>query len=71
MGWGSGCMLVRRTLSSSGFGIGPTCGSSALSVFGVDRWPSASEYIGLAGEEVRFFNCSQYGMCKTAFRYRL
>ena len=42
----------------SGFGVGTVCGCAVRSVFGEDRWPSASGYLGLDGEEVMFFTCS-------------
>ena len=46
-------------------------GSSWSCCSGEDRWPSEGGYLDLAGEEVRFFSCSKYGMCCMVLAYLL
>ena len=45
-GWGSECMLVRRTycVPGSGFGVGAVRGSAVRNDFGKDHWPSSSGF---------------------------
>ena len=55
----------------SGLWVGAVPGAAVRGVFGENRWPSEGGYLDLAGEEVRFFSCSKYGMCCMVLAYLL